>query len=139
MTSTSQIDTDSLASFKDAVQQRRTINYDNVVLPSRAQLEQELHEAKLARDQGRISDMQYCKILCTCSHMGDARLNRAVQGSRDAVRGERGRELMKRNFDLTDSEVDESNKQALRLIAMKMENERRSERGMFQRTVTRGL
>ncbi|KAA1471017.1 hypothetical protein DENSPDRAFT_86044 [Dentipellis sp. KUC8613] len=139
VTAAGQDNISSLASFQDSVERWRNVNYDDVVLPSRAQLYQEICEARLARDQGRISSIQYNDVLCNCMLMGHARLDRAVLGLRDLIRGDRGPELMKRNFDLTDKEVDESHKQALREIGMQMENERRNEQARHRRMITRGI
>ncbi|TFY52218.1 hypothetical protein EVG20_g10650 [Dentipellis fragilis] len=137
-TSASQTSADFLADSLTAVQSR-AVNYDHVVLPSRAQLDQEIYEAKLARDQGRISPLQYCEVIARCMLVGNARSDRAKQGLRKSIRGEDTRELRKRDFDLNDSELDESLEQARRRVDMKMENKRRSEQGMYRRTVTRGL
>ncbi|TFY55629.1 hypothetical protein EVG20_g9253 [Dentipellis fragilis] len=137
--SSSQTNTNSLSGSSNAVQSSDAVNYDNVVLPSRAQLDQEMYEAKLARDQGRISPTQYCEVLARCMHAREARLDRAMQGLRRAKQGENTRELINRNFDLTDSEVGESREQARRRIELKLENLRRHEQGICRRRVTRGF
>ncbi|KAA1471040.1 hypothetical protein DENSPDRAFT_836979 [Dentipellis sp. KUC8613] len=115
------------------------VNYDHMVLPSRAQLDQEIHEAKLARNQGRISPLQYCEVLAKCLLVGRVRIDRAKQGLRKSIRGEDTRELRKRDFDLTDADLDKSQEQTRRRVEMKIENWRRSEQGILRRTVTRGL
>ncbi|KAA1471019.1 hypothetical protein DENSPDRAFT_836967 [Dentipellis sp. KUC8613] len=115
------------------------VNYDNVVLPRRAQLDQEMYEAKLARDEGRISPSQYCEVLVRCMQARQARLDRGMQGLRRAMQGEDTRELINRNFDLSESDVNESREQARRIIMLKLENWRRSEQGILRRRGTGGF
>ncbi|KAA1471037.1 hypothetical protein DENSPDRAFT_836975, partial [Dentipellis sp. KUC8613] len=133
-----QINTESLESLSFAVRSPDAADHDNVVLPSRAQLDKDMYEAKLAWDQGRISGTQYGEILCSRTLMGCVRLNRQMQGLRAAMRGEDTRERMKRDFDMTDLELDEARGKTVRKTKMKMENERRGEQALFRRTVTRG-
>ncbi|KAA1471039.1 hypothetical protein DENSPDRAFT_836978 [Dentipellis sp. KUC8613] len=129
----------SLSGSSDAVQLPAAVDYDHLVLPSRAQLNQEIYEAKVARDQGLISPLQYCEVLAKCLLVGRVRIDRAKQCLRKSMEGEDTRELRKRAFDLTDRDLDESMEQTRRRVETKIENRLRSEQGMLRRTITRGL
>ncbi|TFY66652.1 hypothetical protein EVG20_g4443 [Dentipellis fragilis] len=120
-------------------QSSNTSNHEDQVLPSRTQIDRELYEARLALDQGRISEAQYFDVLCDSLAKGAARLDRGRLGLRRAMRDEDSRKQIQREYGLTDKEMEEMRGETRRTINLKLENEQRNEQGRLRRVVTRGL
>ncbi|TFY64113.1 hypothetical protein EVG20_g6054 [Dentipellis fragilis] len=115
-----------------------TGNSDDQVLPTDAEIDQEIYEAKIARNQGLISTIQYLDIVCAGLEKGSALLERESQGLDRARRGEDSRELIQRDSGRTDAEMDADLGQVERIIRIQLTNERRGEARRLRRAVTRG-
>ncbi|KAA1476370.1 hypothetical protein DENSPDRAFT_843310 [Dentipellis sp. KUC8613] len=115
-----------------------SLNSDERVLPTDAEIDREIYEAKIARSQGLISTVQYLNVLCAGLNKGSAILERKYEGIQRAMRGEDSRESIQRDAGFTDAEMDAELDQAERIIRIQLVNERREEARRFRRAVTRG-
>ncbi|TFY66823.1 hypothetical protein EVG20_g4257 [Dentipellis fragilis] len=115
-----------------------TANSDDQVLPTGAQIDQEIYEAEVALNQGRISTVQYGKILCAGLKKGSARLHREYQGIQRALRGEDSHVSIQRDAGFTDAESDAWFEEIRRTINFELVNGRRGEARRLRRAITRG-
>ncbi|KAA1475357.1 hypothetical protein DENSPDRAFT_842117 [Dentipellis sp. KUC8613] len=114
------------------------VKSDGQVLPTSAQINQEIYEAEAARNQGLISTAQYLKVLCGGLTKGSALLNRELEGLRRAMRGEDSREAIIRDAGFTDAESEAWFQEIENIWNAGMVNGQRGKARKFHRAITRG-
>ncbi|KAA1476371.1 hypothetical protein DENSPDRAFT_843312 [Dentipellis sp. KUC8613] len=115
-----------------------TVSSHEQVLPTRAQINQEINEAKIAYDQGRISTIEYGNILVAGLEKKSARLERQHRGLQRALIGEDTREAIIRDAGFTDAEGDTFFRRIRRTINLELVNGQRGEARRLRRAITRG-